>query len=109
MNSQAGRKSSGLTWDTKKPYESNERAYFEGFMLEDKAAKFIETLTITTDKNAIILPAVEKDIPRKFDIPLTIVSVDGGKPEVHTHMATVLPKEVWEFYRKQTHINKTEK
>ena len=109
IGSQAGHKSSGLTWDTKKPFVTEERAYMEGFMQEDKAAKFIEKLMTTTDKNAIVIAHVPGDITRKFDIPLTVDKVKGEKLQVRTHMATVASDEYMDYFRKNAHLNKTDK
>ena len=51
VNSQAGRKEKGKSFQTGKPYEMIERAYTIGFMQESKAAAFIKNMSFT-DKNA---------------------------------------------------------
>ena len=33
----------------------------------------------------------------------------NGETTVSTHMSLVLPESVWEMYRKEAHLNKTEK
>ena len=108
--SQAGRKHKGLSYNDGKPFVSEERAFICGFMLESMASQFIKNMALHTDKNAIFIPSCEDNIyiPARFDIPLTIETVDG-KTEIHTHMSSVLPHSVWEQYRKGLHINKNEK
>jgi len=109
-NSQAGHRSKGKHYQTGKPYELTERAYLVGFMLEADAAKFIKSMAIQTDKNAIFLPvgtSVDK-LPSTLDIPLTIVKLDSDI-SVETHAATALPKEWSDSFKKTVHLNKSEK
>lgn len=109
-NSQAGHRSKGKQYQTGKPYELTERAYLLGFMLEEEAEKFIKTIGIETDKNAIFIPvgASADDLPSALDIPLTIVK-KGSTISVDTHVATALPKEWSDSFKKMVHLNKSEK
>lgn len=108
--SQAGRKSSGISFFNKNPYTMCERAYISGFMLESKAEQFIKNISLDTDKIAMFIPFCKDDVymPATLDIPLTI-SIQKTKTTINTHSASVLPHSVWEMYRKELNINKTEK
>ena len=108
--SQAGRSYKGLHYIDKTPYETKERAYMHGFMLEDNAAKFIEQIGVKTDKNAVFIPVCSNDIylPSKLDIPLTITK-KNGKTEVNTHTTLTYPDGHAEMLRKQVKLNKAEK
>ncbi len=110
IESQAGKKETGINPETKKNYEIIERAYIAGFMLESEAADFVKNMGIHTDKNAVFIAACADDtyIPSALDIPLTLQK-KNGKYEVATHGSMVIPHYVWEMYRKQLHINKSEK
>ncbi len=110
IESQAGNKKTGTNPDTKKRYEIIERAYISGFMLESEAADFIKNMGIHTDKNAVYIAGCADDVylPSALDTPLTIQK-SGRKWEVATHGTMTLPNYVWEMYRKQLHINKSEK
>ncbi len=110
IESQAGRKSSGKSYDDGTSYEISERAYITGFMQEAKAVEFIKQMNTTTDKNAIFLTYCEDSLylPSSLDIPVTITK-NGGKTEINTHMSSALPQSVWHSWRKQVHLNKTEK
>ena len=110
VNSQGGHKQSGKSVLDGKYYELSERAYLIGFLLEEKAAAFLKKLSLTTDKNGIYVPFCEDSvsIPSKLDIPLTITKKEG-ETTIETHSSVVLPKSVWNSYRKQAHINKSEK
>jgi len=101
-NSQAGLKTKTDS------YEIVERAYIVGFMLEQRAADFIQTMSIMTDKNAIYIPCSDVYAPPNLDIPLSITHKDGHT-RVHTHMSTILPTSVWEQERKEAHIHRREK
>jgi len=108
--SQAGRKSKGISFLNKKPYIMCERAFISGFMLEPHAVQFIKDISLLTDKTAMFIPFCHDDVymPANLDIPLT-TTIQNKKTEVNTHSSSVLPRSVWESYRKQLHINKTEK
>ena len=108
-NSQAGHSNRGISVLDNKPYQTTERAYITGFMLETKAVEFIKHMAIHTDKNAIFIPYCNDDVytPSKLDIPLTLTK-KKDETTVHTHMSVVLPQSVWEMYRKESHINKSE-
>jgi hypothetical protein len=122
--SQGGKKSTGKTQEGKH-YTIQERAFVSGFMLEKKAEDFIKIINTETDKNAMFIPHCEDKVylPSGLDIPLTITNVagtssrgyrrqsllSGNKNEITTHTSNVLPKTIWEMYRKQAGINKTEK
>jgi hypothetical protein len=110
VNSQGGEKQSGKSVLDGKHYELSERAYLIGFLLETKAASFLQKVSIITDKNAIYVPLCQDSvsIPSSLDIPLTITK-KGGKTTVETHSSVVLPESVWHSFRKQAHISKSEK
>lgn len=102
-NSQAG--------NMDKKHKLFERAYITGFMLGKMAEKFIKLMGVNTDKNAIFIPhctLVDKDIPSSLDIPVTI-GRSSGKIIVHTHLSSAIPTSVWNFFRKEAHINVSEK
>jgi hypothetical protein len=109
-NSQAGNRSRGKHFKTGKPYELVERAYLEGFMLETDAAKFIKSMGINTDKNAIFRPVgvSANALPSELDIPLTITKM-GSSTTVITHTTVGLPKEWSDSFKKMAHLNKSEK
>ena len=109
-NSQAGRLTKGKSLADGKRYEISERAYIDGFMLEEQAEDFIKNISLNTDKVAVFVPSCTGDmyLPSKLDVPLTI-SKDEGKATIETHTSLAIPKEVWEFYRKSLKINKSEK
>lgn len=108
--SQGGRKTTGKSPEGKH-YTIEERAFISGFMLEKKAEEFIKTMNTETDKNAIFIPYCDDKVylPSDLDIPLTITKKSGEKTEITTHTSSVLPKTIWEMYRKQAGIKKTEK
>jgi hypothetical protein len=108
--SQAGKKSSGKSYIDGKPYVIQERSYISGFMLESKAVDFIKNMGLHTDKNAVYVPYCNDSLylPSNLDIPLTI-TIKGGKTEINTHGSLTLPESAWNFFRKQAHINKSEK
>ena len=110
LNSQAGHQTKGRkSYTTGKPYKISERAYMDGFLKEDHAERFLKEIALTTDKIAIYISACkDPNIPSKFDIPLTITESDG-KTEVNTHMSTAIPETVLAHFRKQVHLNKSEK
>jgi len=110
VNSQGGHKSSGSSKLDGKHYEISERAYLVGFMLEKDASAFITKCNIMTDKNIVFVPFCDDNvyIPSSLDIPLTITK-KGKETIVDTHTSSILPFSVWHSYRKQSHINKTEK
>jgi hypothetical protein len=109
-NSQAGRQSSGKSAIDGRHYDTSERAYITGFMLENDAVKFIKNLGILTDKNAVFVPYCSDDIhlPASLDVPLTITR-KGDKTAVVTHMATTLPVSYWNHERKEAKLGKSEK
>ena len=109
VNSQAGRKEKGKSFQTGKPYEMNEKAYVMGFMQESKAEAFIKKMSFT-DKNAAFVPFCDDKmhLPSNLDIPLTIIKTEGHT-RIETHTSLVLPESVWNSYRKQVKLNVTEK
>ena len=109
-DSQAGRKHSGKSPVDGRHYCNEERAYILGFMLESVAAEFLKWMGLHTDKNAVYVPACGGDVslPVGLDVPLS-VDTAGKTPTVYTKMSPVLPVRVWDFYRKEAHINKSEK
>ncbi len=110
IESQAGRKSTGKSVTDGKHYEISERAYIIGFMKEDKAVEFIKQMNTTTDKNALFATYCDDSIyiPSSLDVPVTITKKEG-KMEINTHLSVALPQSAWHFFRKQVHLNKTEK
>lgn len=108
--SQAGRKTSGLSKIDTKPYKISERAYITGFMKETQAELFIRNMALYTDKNAAYVPfcANSIHIPASLDIPLTITE-KSGIVGINTHGSLALPESVWTRFRKEAHINKSEK
>lgn len=110
LSSQGGHKISGISPLDGKHYQMIERAYLEGFMLEKEASEFIQRCSMTTDKNVIFVPYCNDNvyIPRELDFPLTI-SKKGKETLIYTSYSSALPKYVWEAFRKESHINKTEK
>lgn len=110
FDSQAGRGSKGLHYQTKEPYEIKERAYIMGFMLEERAVKFIKIMGLETDKNVMYVPLCKDSlyIPKELDIPLTI-SIQKKTVTVSTHMSAAMPKTTGEFLKKMVHLNKSEK
>lgn len=112
VESQAGRKSTGHHYLEKWPYLSEERAYIRGYMMLEDAAKFIEHMGYTTDKNAVMIPICcdNVDVPSSTDIPLTTTTrLSTGKRTSTTHMSMAVPQSVDTHQRKQLHLNKTEK
>ncbi len=109
-NSQAGKQRRGKkSFHTGKPYTIHERAYMDGFLQESHAQEFILKMALNTDKVAMYVTSCkDPTIPRSLDIPLTITE-SGGKKDVTTHMSTVLPEAVMTMFRKQVHLNKSEK
>jgi|LauGreDrversion4_2_1035121.scaffolds.fasta_scaffold98016_2 hypothetical protein len=109
VNSQAGRKEKGKSFQTGKPYEMIERAYTIGFMQESKASIFIKNMSFT-DKNAAFVPYCDDKmhLPSSLDIPLTITKTEGHT-RIETHTSLTLPESVWQHYRKQAGISKGEK
>lgn len=108
--SQGGHKWSGTSVVDGQPTTIIERAYLSGFMLETTAAAFIKNIGLLTDKNAIYVPPCNDNIhlPVSLDIPVTVTKTKH-KYVITTHMSVALPQSVWQSYRKQAHINKTEK
>lgn len=108
-DSQGGHFRKGISALSGKPYTEFERAYVSGFLPEKQAEAFIRNMALHTDKNAIFIPTCDDpDIPRKLDIPLTIVKSEG-KMEVQTHMSTVIPVSHFDFMKKLAKLNKSEK
>jgi hypothetical protein len=109
-NSQGGHKSSGISQLDGRHYEISERAYLTGFMLEKDAVTFLKKCNLSSDKNVVFVPYCEDSIyiPSSLDIPLTITK-KGKETSVSTHTSSALPISVWHSYRKQSHINKSEK
>lgn len=84
-----------------------EKGYIIGFMLQNNAEKFINCFNLCTDKAGVFVAKCNNEviIPSKLDIPLTF-SLKSNK--VLTHTSTVLPESVWEMYREEKHIDKSE-
>ena len=95
----------GQTKKTKN-YVYNEKAYIIGFIEESKAEKFIKHLSLNTDKVAFLIYVVDNsyNIPARFDLPLTTEN-----DKIVTHMSTIIPRSVFDMYRKEIKINKSEK
>lgn len=108
-NSQAGRFSKGRHYKDNNPYEIHERAFVSGFMLEKRAEEFIKSFNLTTNKNAVFVPICGDtiDLPASLDIPVTY-SVHNNNTTVSTHMSMALPNSIFEAYKKQLKLNKTE-
>jgi len=106
FNSQAGRKHSSIV--DAKLSESWERAFFEGFMLQSKAALFIKEMALHTDKVAHVLHSTTDkttlDLPSALNTPVTVIN-----ERTHTHMPNIVSDATWHRLRKQFHIDKTEK
>ena len=109
VDSQAGRRTTGISFRNQKPYVMNERAYIMGFMSEKEAGKFIKELSLKTDKTAAYIPMCDNDIkrPSELDIPLTYTR-QGTDDTIHTHTSLALPEVTWTSFRKQANINKNE-
>jgi len=108
-NSQAGRYHKGKHYQTGKPYEISERAYIDGFLHESKVEEFIKQMALKTDKIAVYIPSCSTlNIPSKYDVPLTVTTTDG-KTTVTTHMSLAIPTDVLDFFKKEAHINKSER
>ena len=90
-NSQAGRKTPTIY----------ERSYILGFMLKKDAIKFIQRMSIETDKVAMS-PSLALADP-KLDIPLTIQK--KKKWEVFTHMSTSVPERFFHKEREQLNLD----
>jgi hypothetical protein len=106
--SQAGHKRRG------DGYQTNERAYITGFMLETNATGFIKKIAIATDKIAMFLPKCGEDVyvPGNLDIPVTITSRSTEKEPItitNTHISNALPTSVWNQFRQELHIDAREK
>lgn len=109
-NSQAGRFSKGKHYIDNNTYEIHERAFISGFMYESKAIEFIKMFNIETNKNAIFVPTCSDSIymPSSLDIPITY-TVHNNKISVSTHMSTALFNSLFESFKKQLKLNKSEK
>ncbi len=103
-NSQAGRKHGKQSW------QLWERAYLNGFMLQSKASAFIKEMALRTDKVAQILhPTTDQatlDLTSAFNVPVTI---EKNMEKTETHMPNTVSMTQWEKWRKESHIDKTEK
>lgn len=110
LESQGGHEITGSHIQTGKPFETRERAYLMGFMPEKKAAEFIKMMGLFSDKNVINIFPVEDDmnIPRRFDIPLTTTHYENDNI-IYTSTSTILPRIIWEQYREEARLNKSEK
>ena len=90
-----------------KKYEIYEKAFIAGFMLEDIAIKFMKNFNIYTDKNCINIP-YSNNISTSLDIPLTITN-KNGEINVDTHFPHVFTEEIWNYYRNELKLDKSEK
>jgi len=110
VNSQAGNHYNGINSETKKKYDHSEKAFLLGFMLQSTAAVFIEELALHTDKLAQVLHATtDKQIlalPSALDLPLTMDRISGN---VHSRMPNTVSGAQLDAWRKECHIDKTEK
>ncbi len=122
-DSQQGRNYSGFNEDNGKYYEIRERAYINGFMKREDALKFIEYLNSYTDKIAFFIYNQSgkefEDIFYKQDpklipsIPVTVSSSAKTKKDLtkfysHTKIPTIFPESLYNFEKKQKHLNKSE-
>lgn len=103
-NSQAGRKNGKQDWDLW------ERAYLNGFMLQSEAVSFIKEMALHTDKVAQVLhPTTDQatlDLTSALNVPLTL---EKNKEKTETHMPNTVSITQWDRWRKECHIDKTEK
>jgi len=87
-----------------------ERAYLHGFMLEKTAQGFIQTMGISTDKNAGQVMVAGGYDDYKVGIPLTVSKKNGtGEVKYETNLYMGLPTQVYERYLKECNIDKSEK
>jgi hypothetical protein len=106
-NSQAGRKSKGISVLNNKPYVMEERAFVDGFMPYKKAVTFLKKMNLYTDKNAINIMDSPQFLKSEFDIPLTITT-QNNKTNIHTHMSLSLPIQILNSYKRGHKINQIE-
>lgn len=78
----------------KEPSKIHDRAYIIGFMLENQAEKFINYMSLYTDKVAICAPVV-KDV-NVYDIPVTVDYTN--KINITDYIATEVSVEVYKEY-----------
>jgi hypothetical protein len=112
LESQAGRKSTGLHYSEKWLYLIEERAYIRGYMMLEDASKFIQQMAYHTDKIVVMLPICCDDviIPSSTDIPLTTTTrLNTGARSTTTHMSMAVPQSFDTMQRKMINLNKTEK
>lgn len=85
--------------------EQSERAYVEGFMLQQTAERFIERMGTKTDKNAVYVPACGEDVhlPASLDVPLTTAN-----QRVVTHTSVALPSRIEKMYRRELRLGASE-
>ena len=109
-NSQAGNFTRGKHYKDNLPYQIHERAYVSGFMLEKDAIDFIKEFNLLNNKNAAFIPICDDNIyiPSSLDIPVTY-SIHKNEKTISTHFSMALPKTVFESYKKQLKLNKSEK
>jgi hypothetical protein len=110
VNSQAGNHFKGVNSETKKKYDYSEKAFILGFMLQSTASVFIKELALHTDKLAQVLHATTDkqilELPIALDLPLTMDRMSGV---VHSHMPNTVSVATWDAWRKECHIDKSEK
>ena len=103
-NSQAGRKHGKQAW------EIWERAFLNGFMLQSQAVPFIKEMALHTDKVAQVLhPTTDKatlELTSALNVPLTL---EKNKEKTETHMPNTVSISQLDRWRKECHIDKTEK
>ena len=88
----------------------SEKSYITGFMEESKVIKFMNYISLSTDKICLIIHTVDNEfkIPSKYDIPLTIRTKDNIS-NINTHTSTIIPQRIIDMYKKEIKINKSEK
>lgn len=109
IESQAGRKSNGKSVKTGLAFVMHERAYLSGFMPTVLAEMFVKKFNLSSSLCAVHVPSChELDVNAKLDLPITY-HTDRNGSFVDTHMSMAIPKQVEMQWKKQLHIDKTEK
>lgn len=104
-DSQPGIEHKGFNQETGNPYHIKERAYVIGYMKRKRGIEFMNQFNLTSDKGCYItsIDGDEKNIHPAEWIPLTI---SNNKPV--TRAALSMPMNIFDFYRKEAHIDKSE-
>ena len=123
IGSQQGRNQRGYNPDTKRYYETRERAQLMGFMPRVRGSQLIEYLNSHTDKIAFFVHSqAGKEFEKIFyegnpelipNIPIT-VSASSLKKEKLTKfysdstIQTIFPESLYNLEKKRAHLNKSE-